>query len=169
MEIAATSSITDAGRASPEACPTSTSKASALTPTQRPALFSRLPAAGSPCPAPVEQDTCRGHARSRWHGLLADDPSQHLGAQQGAAEAGGERDQACRHLQRDDQRDQADRHVFRFSRCRSLPRPLAGSHSSGLPARADPGRNQELPILSANAAAAELDRRGPGARHSRRL
>lgn len=29
-------------------------------------------------PAAIQQDACRRHARRRWHGLLADDPSQHL-------------------------------------------------------------------------------------------
>jgi len=44
---------------------------------KRPAIFVSM-RLDRLAPAPVEQDTCRRHARSRWHGLLADDPSQHL-------------------------------------------------------------------------------------------
>jgi hypothetical protein len=31
-------------------------------------------------PAATQQDACRRHARGRWHGLLADDPGEHLEA-----------------------------------------------------------------------------------------
>ena len=31
-------------------------------------------------PATIQQDACRRHARGRWHGLLADDPGEHLDA-----------------------------------------------------------------------------------------
>ena len=31
-------------------------------------------------PAAIQQDACRRHARGWWHGLLADDPGEHLDA-----------------------------------------------------------------------------------------
>ena len=35
---------------------------------------------GRAAPAAIQQDACRRHARGRWHGLLADDPGEHLDA-----------------------------------------------------------------------------------------
>ena len=31
-------------------------------------------------PATIQQDACRRHAGCRWHGVLADDPGEHLDA-----------------------------------------------------------------------------------------
>ena len=31
-------------------------------------------------PAAIQQNTCRRHARGRWHAFLADDPGEHLDA-----------------------------------------------------------------------------------------
>lgn len=33
-----------------------------------------------PAPATIQQDACRRHTRRRWHGLLAEDPGEHLDA-----------------------------------------------------------------------------------------
>jgi hypothetical protein len=46
---------------------------------KRPAIFVGMRLVRS-TPAAIQEDTCRRHARSRWYGLLADDPSQHLDA-----------------------------------------------------------------------------------------